>query len=339
MVKQISPKKFPNEAGNTDKQPPFEEITNAQLAADQVQDLLCIIATDARPGTELDLQIVMPEVLLLTENIITNPSALTWLMRMQTKNAVACTHGLKVAIYMMTLGRHLGFARQQLKELGLIGLLLDVGKLSLPDELLKKPGKLSKKERALIQTHVSLSLSTLQAENQLPPNVLLGISEHHERLNGSGYPQGISGAQISIYGRMAAIADSFSAMTSLRSYAPTRSAFDAMKELFNVADTQLHGPLIEEFVQAIGIFPVGSLAELTSGEVAIVLKHNKLKRLEPDMLVLTDREKTILSHPWTLNLMEQSNFSVNDNARIRILRDLSDGAYGIDSHLYYQATR
>ena len=108
-----------------------------------------------------------------------------------------------------------------------------------------------------------------------------------------------------------------------------------MKELFKLAGSELHAPLVEEFVQAIGIFPIGSMIELSTGEAAIVLEHNKLRRLEPQILVLTDANKALLGQPWVLNLMQQDR--PNGEVRIRILRGLPDGAYGIDSRSFYQA--
>ncbi|WP_428718695.1 HD-GYP domain-containing protein [Undibacterium curvum] len=318
-----------------DRAPMQEELGHASVAVERTQEFLSRMSDDIKNGKELEVEQVKPAVMLLTESIIANPSALMWLIRMQSEDTETYNHGIKVAVYLMVLGRHLGFARPQLNELGLIGLLLDVGKLSLPEELLKKPGKLEDDEREMMRTHVDFSLRKLQSNGPLSHNVYLGISQHHERLDGSGYPAGLKGKEISIFGRMAAIADSFAAMTSQRSYDSTRSAFDAMKELFREAETQLHAPLVEDFVQAIGIFPIGSLIELSSGEAAIVLEHNKLRRLEPKILILTDRDKNQLEQPYPFSLMHQDKSE--GKTQVRILRGLPDGAYGIDSRRFYQA--
>ena len=318
-----------------DRAPMQEELKHATVAFSRTQEFLEKMSQDIHQGKELELDQVRPAVQLLTESVIANPSALMWLVRMQSEDTQTYAHGLKVAVYMMALGRHLGFARQQLNELGIIGLLMDVGKLSMPEEILKKPAKLDVDEREVVSLHVGTSLDKLQQNGPLSQSVYLGISQHHERLDGSGYPQGLKAEEISIFGRMAAIVDCFSAMTSIRCYDSTRSAFDAMKELFKLAGSELHAPLVEEFVQAIGIFPIGSMIELSTGEAAIVLEHNKLRRLEPQILVLTDANKALLGQPWVLNLMQQDR--PNGEVRIRILRGLPDGAYGIDSRSFYQA--
>ncbi|MDY7539865.1 HD-GYP domain-containing protein [Undibacterium sp. 5I1] len=317
----------------SDEIPIQEELRYARSGMKQADDILKKLSSDIQNDRSIALEEIQPTVQLLSESVIANPSALMWLVRMYEKNTSAYTHSLKVAIYMMTLGRHLGFSRQQLTELGLIGLLLDVGKLELPEDLLKKPDKLSDDENTLMRTHVAASIDILESKEPLIANVMLGISEHHERLDGSGYPYGLSGSGISIFGRMAAIADSFAAMTSARPYDITRSAFDAMKELFKQAGEQLHAPLVEEFVQAVGIFPVGSMIELSSGEVGIVLEHNKIRRLEPKVLLLTAADKNLLAKPNLLDLMRQE--SQDENEKMKILRGLPDGAYGLACKDFY----
>ncbi|MDO8654563.1 MAG: HD-GYP domain-containing protein [Undibacterium sp.] len=312
-----------------------EEIGYARIVIAKTDYLLKKLADEIKNDRSIGLEEVRPTVQLLSESVISNPAALMWLLRMRTENSGTYARGLKVAVYMMTLGRHLGFSQQQLSELGFIGLLLDIGKLDLPQTLWDKEDKLSAQEQSLMQTHVHAGIRLLESGQPLSHNVLLGINEHHERLDGSGYPQGLSGGAISLFGRISAIADSFSAMTSERPYDVTRSSFDAMKELFKMAETELHAPLVEEFVQAIGIFPIGSMIELSSGEVAIVLEHNKIRRLEPKVLLLTAADKRIVDKPVMIDLMRQKK--IDQNEPIKILRGLPDGAYGLACRDYYLA--
>jgi hypothetical protein len=118
-----------------------------------------------------------------------------------------------------------------------------------------------------------------------------GIAQHHEHLDGSGYPKGLKGDEIGAYGRMAAIADSFAALIAARSYANASAPQDALMNLYEWGGSSFDEPLVEQFVQAIGLFPVGSLVELSSGEVAVVLAQNRLRRLEPRVQVLTGADK------------------------------------------------
>lgn len=316
-----------------DENPIEQEIVHARNLVTRTDEVLNKLVDDIDADRSITLQEIRPAVELLTDSVIANPSALMWLVRMRSENKITYAHGLKVAVYLMALGRHLGFPRQQLTELGCIGLLLDIGKLKLPRTLLEKRDKLSVEEDVLMRQHVAMGINILETAEPLTQHILLGINEHHERLDGSGYPHGLSGEAISIYGRMAAIADCFAAMTSARAYDITRSAFDALKELFKEAGTKLHAPLVEEFVQAISIFPVGSMIELSSGEVAVVIEHNKIRRLEPKVLLLTDPDKTLREKPIMLDLLVQKKDK--DTETMKILRGLPDGAYDIDCRDFY----
>jgi HD-GYP domain-containing protein (c-di-GMP phosphodiesterase class II) len=309
-----------------------EELNRAKKIVSHADNVLKKIMRDIQADLPISLDEVKPVIDVLVESIVSNPTALMWSAKMRDESKKAYMHGLKVAIYMMTLGRHLGFPKEQLSELGTIGLLIDIGMLKIPAALIEKKEELTKEEHALLVEHVAYGMQTLEQENPLPHNIACGIREHHERIDGSGYPKGLSGEAISIYGRIAAIADTFAAMTTERSHDVTHSAFDAMKELFKEAETKLHAPLVEQFVQAISIFPVGSLIELSSGEVAIVLEHNKIRRLEPKVLVLTDEDKEMLAQPVMLNLMTKNK---SNGEQRKILRGLPDGAYDINYRDYY----
>ncbi|UCE31965.1 MAG: HD domain-containing protein, partial [Burkholderiales bacterium] len=233
----------------------------------------------------------------------------------------------KVSIYLAAFGRHLGFPAEALRELATVGLLADIGKAKLPRALLEKPGMLSASEFGIVKEHVRIGLRVLRKSATLPPQVEQGIAQHHERLDGSGYPKGSRGEQIGLYGRMAGIADSFAALITPRAYANALAPQDALMNLYQWAGTSFHAPLIEEFVQAIGVFPVGSLVEQSSGEVAAVVAQNRLRRLEPRLLVLTGADKTPLGEPYDRDLAMQPRD--DGNRPIRIVRGLPAGAFGL----------
>jgi HD-GYP domain-containing protein (c-di-GMP phosphodiesterase class II) len=174
----------------------------------------------------------------------------------------------------------------------------------------------------------------LTGAGSLPDAVIAGIAEHHERADGGGYPNKLALESISIYGRMAAITDSFAAMTSPRTYAATMAPFEAMKTLYAEANTKFHAPLVEQFVQAVGIFPTGAVVELSTGEVAVVVCHNRVRRLEPRVLVVTDAARKQLSMPFELDLMTQAHGPVGSKP-IRIDRGLAEGAYGLNLSALY----
>jgi len=309
------------------------EIKRAEQVYQNTDATLELITRQVADGEKVNLDKLGDAVENMVESAIANPDALLWVARIRAEDAATYAHGVKVAIYLLQLGRHLGFPPEQLANLGAMGLLLDLGKIKVDRDLLLRQGKLSPAEFTRVKAHVELGVKALEDSGDVDPDVREGIAQHHERLDGSGYPKGLTGPMITIYGRMAAVADSFAALTSLRPYAAPLPAYDALKILYAQVTTHYHAPLVEQFVQAIGVFPAGSLVELTSGEVATVLAHNRVRRLEPRVLVLTDTEKKPIHEPTPLDLLLQPKAA--DGSDIKIVRGLPTGAYGLDLRQFY----
>lgn len=310
------------------------ELPRARIAVSRGQSVLQQVISDIRSGRAPDVEQVSNVVDDMVVSMIDNPDAMLWMARLRDENVGTYNHAIKVAIYLITLGRHLGFPPGELSNLGLIGMLADVGKLMLPRAVIDKPGVLSEAEFACVKEHVALGLEALRKAGPLPASVELGIAQHHERLDGSGYPGSLPGQEISIYGRMAGIADSYAALTTARVYANALSPQDALLSLYEVAGKTLQEALVEQFVQAIGVFPVSSLVELSSGEVAIVVSHNRVRRLEPRVLVLTGTDKAPLAQPRDVDLLAQRRGS---GSPLRIVRGLPVGAFGLKLREYYVA--
>lgn len=309
------------------------EVERAEEVYQSTDSTLELISRQVADGEKVNLAKVGTAIENMVESAIANPDALLWVARIRAEDSATYAHGVKVAVYLLQLGRHLGFPPEQLANLGTIGLLLDLGKIKVDRDLLLRKGKLSPAEFTRIKAHVELGVQALEDSGNIHSDVREGIAQHHERLDGSGYPNGLAGPGISIYGRMAAIADSFAALTSLRPYALPMPAYDALKILYGQVGTHYHAPLVEQFVQAIGVFPAGSLVELTSGEVATVLAHNRVRRLEPRVLVLTDTQKQPIHEPMPLDLLLQPKAA--DGTDIKIVRGLPTGAYGLDLRQFY----
>ncbi len=309
------------------------EIRHAEEIYQGTDATLELINKQVADGEKVNLERLGGAIENMVESAIANPDALLWVARIRAEDAATYAHGVKVAIYLLQLGRHLGFPPGQLANLGAIGLLLDLGKIKVDRELLLRPGKLTPGEFTAVKRHVELGIQTLEESGNVDPDVRDGIAQHHERLDGSGYPHGLTGPNISIYGRMAAVADSFAALTSRRPYAAPLPAYDALKILYKQAGTHYHGPLVEQFVQAIGVFPAGSLVELSSGEIATVVAHNRVRRLEPRVLILTDTTKQAIHEPRQLDLLLQPKAA--DGTDIKIVRGLPTGAYGLDLRQFY----
>ena len=304
-----------------------DELPRAREAFTRAAEQLQALTDSVRDGRAPDLHEFGRAVDEIVDSLVDNPDALMWVAKLHDDERDTCSHGLRVALHLVALGRHLGLPRRELSHLCTIGMLADIGKTRLPQALLEKPGMLTPSEHNVLKEHVRLGIEALLQTMRLAKAVEEGIAQHHERLDGSGYPKGLKGDEIGVYGRMAAIADSFAALVASRAYANASAPQDALMNLYEWAGTSFDEPLVEQFVQAIGLFPVGSLVELSSGEVAVVLAQNRVRRLEPRVLVLTGTDKAPVAAPFERDLF--ANPKDREHGPVRIVRGLADGAYGL----------
>ncbi len=311
----------------------LEELPRARKAFSQGEETLAEVMVDIRSGKAPQLEAIAGAVDGMVESMLDNPDALMWIARLREEDINTYNHGVKVALYLVALGRHLGFPKQELAYLGQVGMLADIGKTKLPRAILEKPGMLSPAEFTLVKEHVDLAMDVLANGPKLPEAVTAGIAQHHERIDGSGYPKGLKGSEIGIYGKMAAIADSFAALITPRAYANASAPQDALMNLYEWSGTSFHEPMVEQFVQAIGVFPVGSMIELTTGEVGVVVAHNRIRRLEPKVLVLSNPDKSPLAQPLERDLFKEGK--AKGSKPLRITRGLPSGAYGFKLRDYY----
>ena len=312
-----------------------EELPRAREAFRQGEQVLNTVVNDIRGGKLPQLTDIGDAVGGMVDSMLDNPDALMWVARLREEDVTTYNHGIKVALYLVALGRHLGFPKRELGYLGQIGMLADIGKTRIPRAILEKPGMLTPDEYDTVKQHVKLGLEVFASGPKLPEPVMLGIAQHHERINGSGYPQGLLGPKISVYGKMAAIADSFAALITPRAYANAAAPQDALMNLYEWSGTSFHEPMVEQFVQAVGVFPVGSLVELNSGEIGVVVAHNRIRRLEPKVLMLSTPDKTPLPQPVERDLHQEARKRGTGSKPLRIIRGLQAGAYGFKLRDYY----
>lgn len=282
----------------------------------------------AKPGGVLDGKEVKESVSRLTDSVVRNPDALLLVSRLREKSATAHARALQVSIYMMVFARFLELAREEMELLGLLGLLQDVGKTRLPAALLEKKGPLSEEEAELARKHVELSAEILRATPGLPPRLPELALLHHERQDGTGYPRGLKGEAIGLHGSIAAIADTFDALTAVRSYAEPLPPSSALSYLYKERGTGFHSELVEQFIQCVGAFPVGSVVELNSGETGIVITQNLVRRLKPRVMVVLDAQGHPMRPHKILDLEKDPKVRPDEPYRIR--RTLEQTKVNID---------
>lgn len=262
----------------------------------------------------------------LTDSLTRNPDALMWLIRLKRQDEYSFDHALEVAAHLLLLGIHIGWQGDRLHTLGLAGLLQDIGKTQIPAELLTKTEQLTSAERRLLESHVASSLDILCQQASLSPDVLVIISRHHERWDGSGYPRGLRLNQIGLGAEMAGLVDSFCAMLKNKPYRTALGHQAALEELHALRDSKFNPTLMEQFVQCVGLYPIGTYVELSTGEVGVIVQQNRVQRSRPRVLVVLDANKTAASDYRVVDLRLPAAGSW------RIVRALPRDAYGLDRH-------
>ncbi len=310
-----------------------KEMAPARASRDATIGLVSDLITDLKAGRNIALPAVRNGVGEMIDSIIRNPAAFMWLTRLKNKDSYAYTHSVDACGLAVAFGRHLGMAKKELENLALGTLLFDIGKLQLPDSLLTKPGRLTEKEYKLILRHVEFGVEIAGETEGINEDVISVIAHHHERHDGSGYPRGLPGHQIPVNGRIAALVDCYDAITSDRPYSQALSTYDAIQSLYEWRDKDFQAAMVEQFIQCIGLYPTGTLVELTTGEVGVVLAQNRVRRLRPQVLVLLDENKYAYDTQPVIDLIEEPEDG-NGNL-IEILRPLPAGAYGINVGDYY----
>jgi hypothetical protein len=185
-----------------------------------------------------------------------------------------------------------------------------------------------------IRGHVATSLHIVQGSGEVSKKVLNIIACHHERYDGSGYPQGIAANAIPALARIAGLADAYDAMLTERPYAPARSSFDAIQELADTKNVLFQGSMVEHFVQAVGMFPTGAIVELNSGEVGVVVEQNATRRLRPKIVLILDKDKHKRNELTVLDLSKYTS-AESGASTLWISKELETGVYGIAPDDYF----
>jgi HD-GYP domain-containing protein (c-di-GMP phosphodiesterase class II) len=285
------------------------------------------VMRDLQEGKRLDVDKLRDGVEAMIDSILRNPAALIWLREMKQKDQYAYQHALGCSIWAASFGRHLGLERDELRVLALAGLLCDVGKTRLPRWLLEKVEPYTRQDLLDIRAHVQHGLDILAQNPDLPAAITEIVATHHERHDGSGYPKGLSGTAIPMFGRIMGIVDSYDAMTSNRPHAPARSPHDAINELYRQRGVLFQQELVEHFIQSCGIYPIGTLVELSDGQVGVITEIHSLKRLLPRVMLLLDCDKRPMARFREIDL---SQFDQGDPSRLTIRKGLANGSYGLD---------
>ncbi len=314
--------------------PTSKEAPQAIRAFDAAVATMTEVFAHVRKGAGVDVEKVQAAARPMVDSILRNQDAMAWLVYLRKRTEYACHHSVGCAVWAVILGRHLGFERQGLETLAMGGMLLDIGKARLPDSLMQRDGELSAGEFEAVRKHVHYGVEMVRLTPGVNADVLDMIGGHHERGDGSGYPKGLKGADIPVFARIGGLVDSYDAMISHRPWARARSPYDAIREINALAGVQFQKEMVEQFVQALGMFPTGSIVETNSGEVGIVVEQNRVRRLRPVVMLVLDAAKQRLAEHRVLDLRRCPSDQRAGDA-CWIVRGHEAGAFGLDPKNYF----
>jgi HD-GYP domain-containing protein (c-di-GMP phosphodiesterase class II) len=306
---------------------PFEEeVHTGRRLHDQTKAHIYQMFRDVRLGRSVDTAGARILVKGMVGSIMRNPNALIWMTQLKNRDEYTALHSLNVCVLSVTFGRHLGLGEEALVELGMGALMHDIGKIKVPLDVLNKPGRLTLEEFDLMKQHPLYGRDILNGSRDLSSTIIDVAYSHHERMSGHGYPLGKTGDAISRYGKMVAIVDVYDAITSDRVYHTGMSAIEALKRLYEWRKDSFDEYLVEQFIQCLGIYPVGTTVELTTGEIGLVVAVNETAKLKPKVVVVMDADKRPCRPHRIVDLERESRRSGGGPS---VRRVLESGSYGI----------
>lgn len=304
-----------------------DEIPRAREIHSNLRALAERIADDVRSGRRLEPGVVKEAVEPMVESLLRNSDALFWLMALMKRDDYAYSHAVNCSALAAAFGRHLALPREVLVELATGGFLLDAGMVTLPTEVVHHGGKLDTDAMALMRGHVQRSMELLDQAGVTGKWARELVAGHHERHDGSGYPQGLAGDRIPLAGRMGGVVDTYDALRSDRPHRNGESRHGALQTLYRARDRLFQAEVVEQFLQCLGVYPTGSLVELNTGEVGVVMAQNQVRRLRPRLMLLLDAEKNPYDPYRDVDLMEYG-VDLADGG-VKISQALEPGAYGL----------
>ncbi len=311
--------------GKVDSAPVAEELERATRLVSRSKEAVNTMFNEARMGRLSNVSSAMPLVEEIAASVLRNPGALISLVRLKQADDYTYLHSVAVCALMAALARQLGLDDEEIRECALGGLLHDIGKMAVPHAILNKPGKLTDAEFGTVKGHPSAGHHLLLEAQGASPIALDVCLHHHEKYDGSGYPHGLKGEEISLHARMGAICDVYDAITSDRPYKAGWCPAESLRKMAEWTKAGHFDPTIfTAFVKCIGIYPVGTLVRLRSGRLGVVLDNTK-SLLQPLVRVFFSTKSTSYILPETVDLNQpgsQEAIAAREDAAAWNLRDI-----------------
>lgn len=309
-----------------------EEIHRAVKVHTQVSTVVKNFMQEVTLGNSINVALAKEAVAECVNSIVKSPDAMMWLTQLKKRDEYTSQHSMNVCILAISLGRQLNLSVSELNNIGLCGMMHDMGKMRIPLEILNKAGRLTAEEVKIMQSHTTLGWKLLMSSSNMYGGAVDVAYTHHERLDGRGYPRGLTAESISPYARMVAITDTYDAITSDRVYQKGRTHLDAINIMTAEEDTHLDSTLTIKFIECLGIYPPGNLVEMSNGEVAIVIESHPLHKLKPKVVFLLNENK----QPQAQRIVDLAEMSLDRSAQpYKIKRMVRAEDYGINLDSFY----
>jgi HD-GYP domain-containing protein (c-di-GMP phosphodiesterase class II) len=325
---------LPSSPDYTSRRELKQQIKQTEILHRKTSTLVKSFMEEAKFGRPINTVVAKQAVASCVDSILKSPDNLTLMAMLKNRDEYTAQHSMNVCIFAVALGRQMHLNREQLNNLGLCGMMHDMGKMVIPPEILNKPGRLTDDEMRIMESHTEQGRRILIDSRDMYSGAIDVAHMHHERMNGTGYPRKLTGEHITPFAQMVAVVDVYDAITSDRPYKKGKSHLDAIKILTDIStEGHLNSQLSMKFIACLGIYPAGSLVELISGEVGLVLHANPKARLKPTILILRDANK----QPCNEYLVDLSMVSENQGGEaFRIKQLLNSDEYGVDLFKYYE---
>ena len=279
-----------------------EELERAANICKQSRRAVLSMFEEARMGKAVDTRAAKQLVEEITDSVARNSGALISLARLKTVDDYTYMHSVAVCAMMIALSRQLGLDAEQTRLAGVAGLMHDLGKAAMPLEVLNKPGKLTDAEFAIIKSHPAKGYAMLKSSTDVDPVVLDVCLHHHEKVDGSGYPEGLKGDDISLFAKMGAVCDVYDAITSNRPYKQGWDPAESLRRMAEWAKGHFDMRVFQAFVKSLGIYPIGSLVQLSSGRLGVVTDQSGKSLTTPKVKVFFSTRSNMRIVPEVVDL-------------------------------------
>ncbi len=301
--------------------PAAQEVERAARICLAAKAAVVSMFEEVRMGKAVDVGGAQQLVEEISDSVARNPGAIISLARLKTADDYTYMHSVAVCAMMVALAKQFGMDETETRSCGLAGLLHDLGKVAMPIEVLNKPGKLTEAEFVVIKSHPTEGYKMLSASSGVEPISLDVVLHHHEKMDGTGYPECMIGNQISLHSKMGAVCDVYDAITSNRPYKAGWDPAESLRKMAEWANGHFDPMVFQAFVKSIGIYPVGSLVRLTSGRIGVVTEQSAKSLTTPLIKVFFSTKSNMrivpvmvdLSHPSTIERIQNREDPVRWN--------------------------